>query len=180
MAVPFSRVSTKRNEEEQFQKQALLNILQACYFTALEQLQLRLLKTNKLVCRRVTLDRKRYPNTAELDKHAQAETVRRFRSFSTLPTLSHNQNRTAVAVQSGLLHVSFPLSEPQWGEEPACAATSVALCKTLIQKENNVHKKHSTRTNAAGAQPGVNLKEGETNVSHRSPNHNPVKTKLTT
>lgn len=101
--------------------------------------------------------------------------MRSFRSFSTPPTLHHNHNRAAVAVKSAFLYVLFPLSEPGWGEEPTRAGTSLALCKILIQKkENNINMKPQTCTNGAGTQSGVVLKEEDIDVSHCSPDLNPI------
>lgn len=87
------------------------------------------------------------PNLAQF---AQAETVRRFK-INLTQTLHHNHNRVALAIKSGFLDVSLPLSGPMQSlaAEKEITSTSV-LCLscadiyysdncTSIQEHSRVH-----------------------------------------
>lgn len=127
-AVPFIKVNANRNEEGGLQKQAFLNILQTCCST--QQLQPSFfLKQKPGLQTQVTPAQ--HTCSAERDKCARAGTETVWAIFNRADPASLT---TAAGVISGLLHVSFALSEPLRGGQPTANASRYVSGKKTDSK----------------------------------------------
>lgn len=132
-AVPFIKVNANRNEEDGCQKQAFLNILQRCRSTQQLQPSFSLTKTRFTDTSNTCPPHKWLFQALQSGTNVHGRGQRdRFGHFQRGPPCV----TTAAGVISGLLHVSFALSEPRRGGEPTVNAYRYFSGKNRFKKRS--------------------------------------------